>query len=125
MKASGYRIAAVAAALLALATLPLAAYGVSEVPATGRRAPLTPEIEAFFETRGVESQYITLEESSVPAEQWQAMRSIVCAPDYDNPDDDQGVLERLVNDAFTAAAAGPGETLYLKIGGRVWRNTLF
>lgn len=121
MNARTFRIAALVAALVLAAVLPVAASGVQESSITGRAVTPSADTLAFFQSHGVDSQYVTKEQNEMPADQWAKLVEIVDSP-HNVAGDLHDQLNSLVLADLHNATIGLGETVYIAIGNSVWTH---
>ncbi len=105
-----------AVALLAAAALPAVAS-----TDYGRLVPVSQELKDFFAARGVDPQYLGMDQAQVPADQWARIVKVVTA--YDDPDvmtDDHDRLNTLVMSALIDATSELDSPVYITLGNSVW-----
>jgi hypothetical protein len=122
MNARTFRIAALAAALVLAAVLPVAASGVQESSIVGRMVAPSADTLAFFQARGVDAQYVGKAQNEVPADQWAKIKAIVASDDASVVDGVHNTLNSLVGADLHNATITIGETVYMVIGNSVWTH---
>jgi hypothetical protein len=121
MNKLSFKTIAFAAAVLLTAVLPMAAFAATEQANMGRQISVTPEIAAFFQTRGVDPQYLGKAKTAVPAAQWDLILDIVNTGDVaDTSLDDHDLLNGLVGTALYAATDTISDPVYMTLGNNTW-----
>lgn len=121
MNKLSFKTIAFAAAVLLAGLLPMAAFAATEQANMGRQVSVTEELAAFFQTRGVDPQYLGKAKSVVPVAQWNLILKIVNTPDVvDVYSDDHDVLNGLVGSALHAATDAISDPVYMTLGDNTW-----
>ncbi len=114
------KIAAIAAALLVAVSF--SAMAVVSTPSNpGRSVAIAQEIKDFFAARGVNTAYLGMDKSAVPAGEWAKIEAVLnVADDTTVTTDDHDVLNTLVMEALMQATTTTDDPVYLDLGNHRW-----